>query len=84
MTFQHNQDVEEINLLQTEIEMETSQKLKEITANQNQACRIIEAENVKHLAEIRSQAFEAKVINEAEAYKTKMHTEADIKAKIIK
>lgn len=84
MTYQHNQDVEEINLLQTEIEMETTQKLKEIAANQRQACRVIAAENIKHLAEIRSQAFEAKVLKEAEAYKTKMHTEADIKAQIIK
>jgi hypothetical protein len=32
MTFQHNQDVEEINLLQAEIEQETQQVLQKIAA----------------------------------------------------
>ena len=84
MTYQHNLDVEEINLVQTGVEVETHQKVKEIEAKKRQACKIIEAENTKHLAQVRAEAFQTKVLKEAGAYKIKMHTEADIKAKIIR
>jgi hypothetical protein len=70
-------------LLQAEIEQETQQTLKKIAAQKRQACKVIDAENVKHLAEARSQAFRTKVIKEAEAYKEKCQIEADIQAQII-
>jgi len=49
-----------------------------------QACRLIDAENIKALAEARATAFKNKVVKEAEAYKAKCHIEADIQARIIK
>ena len=84
MTFQHNQDVEEINLLQAEIEQETQQVLQKIAAQKRQSCKIIDAENIKALAEARSEAFKTKVMKEAEAYKEKCHIQADIEAQIIR
>jgi len=83
MTCQHDKDVEEINLLQTEIEMETAQKLKEIHAAKRASTETIAAENIRTLAEARAQAFETKVIKEAEAYKAKQEILADVQAKII-
>lgn len=84
MTFQHNQDVEEINLLQAQIEKETDQKVAEINALKRQSTQIIEAQNIKDLAELRANAFKTKVLKEAEAYRIKCKIEAENKAQIIR
>ena len=54
-----------------------------INAHKKQSCKIIEAENVKSLAEARSNAFKTKVLKEAEAFKEKCHIEADVQTQII-
>ena len=77
MSKQHEKDVEEINLLQANIEGETIEKLQEISAYKRQSCKIIQAENIKTLAESQSKAYATKVLKEAEAYKTEQITEAD-------
>lgn len=84
MTKQHDRDVEEINLLQANIEMETKQMQQEIAAQKRQCCKIISAENIKFLAEARSKAYETKVIKEAQAYKERVTIEADNAAQIIR
>jgi uncharacterized membrane protein YqiK len=82
MTYQHNQDVEEINLLQAQVEEETKQKVAEINAQRRQITKVIQAQNVKDLAELRANAFKTKVLKEAEAYKIKCMIEAENKARI--
>lgn len=77
MTYQHNQDVEEINLLQSEIQMETAQNVAEINGLKKQSTKTIEATTEKDLAVLRSNAFKTKVLMEAEAYKIKCMIEAD-------
>ena len=42
---QHDIDVEEINLLETEIQAETDKIIKEINAHKMQASKLIEANN---------------------------------------
>jgi len=44
---------------------------------------LIDANNIKALAEARSNAFKTKCMKEAEAYREKAHIEADNAAKII-
>lgn len=44
---------------------------------------MIDANNIKALAEARSNAFKTKCMKEAEAYREKAHIEADNAAKII-
>ena len=51
MAYQHNKDVEEINLIQTEIEEKTKKDVAEIAAQKRQSCKTILAENIKELAE---------------------------------
>jgi len=53
---QHDFDVQEIALMETEIEMQTAMEIKEIDALKKRSIRVIEAENQKHLAELRSKA----------------------------
>jgi len=48
-----------------------------------QSCKLIEAENIKALAEKRATAHKTKVLQEAEAYRQKQTIDADIQAKII-
>ena len=66
-------DVEEINLLETEIKAETDQLIKSINAHKIQASKLIDANNQKALAELRSRTKAMKVIKEAEAYREKIH-----------
>lgn len=68
-TLQHDYDVEEIALNETEILEKTNQEIKQIHAMKQQSCRIIEAENQKQLAELRSKAKAVQILKEAEAYK---------------
>jgi len=51
---------------------------------QRQSCRLIDAENIKSLAEARSNAYKTKVMKEAEAYKIQQEIEADNTARMIK
>ena len=44
-TLKHDLDVEEINLLNTEIELETKKQQREINALKIRAVKLIEAEN---------------------------------------
>ena len=48
-----------------------------------QSCKLIEAENIKALAEKRANAHKTKVLQEAEAYRQMKTIEADTQAKII-
>lgn len=68
MTYQHNFDIEEINLFQTEIEMQTKMIVSEIHAKQRYAKKTIEAENIRNLAEFKALAYKTKVLGEAKAY----------------
>lgn len=62
MTCQHDIDIEEIEQIQAEIEGETTQQLKIILSNKKKNVAIINANNIRTLAEIRAQA-KATVIN---------------------
>ena len=50
----------------------------------HQSCKLIEAENVKLLAEMRSKAKATNVLKEAEAYETMQMIQADQEVAIIK
>jgi len=54
MTAQHDIDVEEINLIQTTVEMETKQIVSKIAADKRKAVKIIQADNIRALAELRA------------------------------
>lgn len=84
MTFQHNYDLEEIALFQTEIECQTNQQISEIKAMQRQSVQTINADNIRNLAQIRAEAFKTKVLQEAEAYRTAITIQADKDANIIR
>lgn len=81
---QHDFDVEEINALETQIRMETDQQIKKIDAMKTQSTKLIEAENQKHLAEIRSKKKATTLLKEAEAYDAQQRTLADAEVQIIK
>lgn len=81
---QHDKDVEEIALQETEIKAETDQIIKSINAYKIQNSKLIEANNQKALAELRSKAKATEVLQKAEAYKAKTHLEADNEADIIR
>ena len=65
---QHDYDVEEINVLEANIKMETDQQIKKISAMKKQSTMVIEAENQKFLAECRSKKKATILLKEAEAY----------------
>ena len=81
---QHDLDVEEINVLETQIEMETTQQIQKIEAMKHQSCKVIEAENQKFLAECRSKKKATVLLKEAEAYELQQKTLADAQVEIIK
>ena len=80
---QHEIDVEEINQIETTVKCETNKIVKEVNALKVQSSKLIEANNQKALAELRSKTKAMIIIKEAEAYKEKMHQEADAETKII-
>ena len=75
--------MEEINALETAIEMETDQHVKKISAMKHQSCRVIEADNQKQLAEIRSKKKETIMTKEAEAYDVQQRSLADAEIEVI-
>lgn len=81
---QHLKDVEEINLLETEIEQETHQIEKSILAHLNQSTKTIEANNIKTLAEKKAQTIRTKLIKNAEAFKEKQTLLANTEAEMIR
>ena len=81
---QHDLDVEEINVLETQIEMETTQQIQKVEAMKHQSCKVIEAENQKFLAECRSKKKATVLLKEAEAYELQQKTLADAQVEIIK
>lgn len=81
---QHDFDVEEINALETAIRMETDQQIKKINAMNKQSCKLIDAENQKFLAEIRSKKKATILLKEAEAYEVQQKTLADTEVEVIK
>lgn len=84
MTYQHDKDVAEIDLIQMEIQCETDMILKEINAMKEKSVAVIQAENKLQLAKSRAQANATKVLAEAEAYKQKQHQYADNQAAIMR
>ena len=51
---QHDKDIEEINLLTEEIEQESRKIRLEIDAMKNQSTKLVEANNIKALAQARA------------------------------
>lgn len=68
----------------TEVEQESNQIIRQIGALKNQATKILEAENKKNLAKIRSDAAATKITQEAIAHQKQMQILADTQAQIIK
>jgi hypothetical protein len=64
--------------------METDQQVKKISSMKHQSTRVIEAENQKHLAEIRSKKKETIMKKEAEAYDVQQRSLADAEIEVIK
>lgn len=71
MTKQNTIHLEEIHQHTAVIEMETIQTLAKVRAEQRRNVNVISANNIKHLAEVRSQGRAAIIRAEAEAYKNK-------------
>ncbi len=64
--------------------METDQQIKKIDAMNFQSCKVIEAENQKQLAEIRSKKKETVLNKEAEAYDVQQRSLADDEVEVIR
>jgi hypothetical protein len=81
---QHDFDVEEINCQEAEIKAQTEQQVRQTDALKHQSCRVIDAENIKAIAEMRAQAVATTVLKKAEAYEQQQHLIADNRVAIIK